>query len=242
MSTLSTIPQSGGALATMPDIGAMQQASAFSDNFGAVAGVGVSFLPYLQLFSSGSDAVKEGKIGVAHYGYIEGKEKTITDLGKALLVVPLSYRTKAMKTKNTPDGKPLAFHNHKSKEFLEIRAIADDKNQKDSGCLYGPEFLLWLPEQQKYVTFFMGSPTARNAAVPIHALLPRPGVLPKAGILTGVLIDNGTHKWHGPSIALSTQSWTPPGEDLATVVTDFLNPRDSAVVEAAAPAVVNTDR
>lgn len=227
----------------LPDFAALQQSSEFNDQKGfiEVAGPGFgSFLPYLQLFTSNSDEVKEGKIAVASYGLIEGKDKTLTDMGKAVLAAPLAWRAKAMFFR-TADGKPVAYHNAKSPEFKKIREAQEaDPN---SGNMYGVEFLLWLPQVKKLATFFMGTKTQRNASGPVHALLPRKGGGLKLGVLTAQLIDNGTHKWHGTVCNVSNQSFDlPPGEDATKAMVDFLNPRDSVPEEAAPAGAANADR
>lgn len=227
----------------LPDIAALQQASDYSDKKGFVdvAGPGFgTFLPYLQLFTSNSEECKTGEVPVAHYGTVEGKEKTITVIGKTVRCCPIAWRAKAMFFK-TADGKPVAFHNQKSKEFLDIRAAADaDSN---SGNMYGPEFLMWLPDQKKYVTFFMGSKTARNAATPVHALLPRSGGGLKCGVLAAQFIQGTEYSWHGPTISPSDQSFEGPDfAEIAKIVSDFLTPKDSVIAEAAPIGSANPDR
>lgn len=234
-----TVPQSN-AVATMPDIAALQAASDYAGQSPVLFGPGVSFLPYLQLYGSNSEEAKRGLIPIANYGTVEGKEAKLTDVGKVILIVPCAWRAKAMWFKS-PDGKVKAFHNQKSPQFEKIKNAADaDSN---SGNMYGPEFLFWFPQQKRFVTFFMGSKTQRNAAGPIHALLPRPGRGLTAGLLTAVLIDNGTHTWHGSTVSPSDQSFElPDGPTLEATVREFLQPRDSAIEEAAPATATNTDR
>lgn len=213
-----------GAVSTMPDIAALQASSDYAEakDFVGVAGAGFNFLPRLQLFTSNSDEVKRGVIGVAEYGVITGKDQ-LTKAGKTVVVVPLAWRAKAMVVKDVE--KPLAYHKPQSKEFKEIRARADaDSN---SGNMYGPEFLMWMPGTG-YVTFFMGSKTARNAATPVRALLPKPNGSLRAGVLSAVFIEAKGFSWHGPVISPSDQSFDgPPPETVVNMITNFLNPVDS---------------
>lgn len=243
MSTAIAPTESNAVAIAMPDIAALQQGSAYANQTGfiEVAGPGFgSFLPYMQLFTSNSDEVKTGMIPVAHYGLVEGKEKKLTPLGNRVLCSPVAWRAKAMFFK-TADGKPLAYHNPKSEEFKSIRDKANEDS--NSGNMYGVEFLVWLPETKKLATFFMGTKTARNAAGPVHALLPRSGGSLKLGVLTAQLIDNGDYKWHGPVMNLSDQSFdNPNGEELTKAIVDFLNPRDSVPEEAAPKEATNVDR
>ncbi len=225
-------PDNTTAVATMPDIAALQAASDYqgAKDFVALAGAGFNFLPRLQLFTSNSEEVKRGTINVATYGIITGKDQ-LKPLGKTVPFMPLAWRAKAMVVKDV--DKPLAYHKPQSPEFKAIRANADANS--NSGNMYGPEYLGWVPGEG-YVTFFMGSKTARNAATPVRALLPKPNGSLRCGILNSVFIEAKGFSWHGPTISPSDQSYEgPPADGIAQVVTDFLNPVDS-VPEDSAPA------
>ena len=212
------------------------QAQITHGDFNAVSGSRISFLPYLQLFGGSSDAVKEGKIPIAHYGTTVGKEKTLKDLGTVISVIPLAWRPKAMNTKTKP---VLAFHNPSSNEFLNIRKMADADTK--SGCIYGPEFLLWHPTE-RFITFLMGSKTARNEAPAIQPFLPSVDGKLSVITLSAVLINGDEHKWHGPKAALSAQTMeAPPADELGQMMHDFLHPKDS-VIEAAPAGAENPDR
>lgn len=242
MSAEVAVPETGTtAVATMPNIAALQASSDYGEvkDFAGLAGPGMNFLPRLQLFTSNSDEVKRGNIGVATYGLVTGKDQ-LKPLGKTVLVVPLAWRAKAMTVKDVE--KPLAYHKPQSPEFKAIRAKADaDSN---SGNMYGPEYLMWIPGEG-YVTFFMGSKTARNAATPVRALLPKPNGSLRAGILNSVFIEAKGFSWHGPTISPSDQSFEgPPPETVLETITNFLNPVDS-VPEDSTPApaeAANQDR
>lgn len=223
-----------GALA-IPDISALQNASAYAEANKELYGSRTAFLPRLQLFGSTSEAVKEGKIPIAHYGIIKGKDDPI-DLGISVLIIPLAWRAKAMDVKVDP---PMAYHKPDSPEFQEIKKRAD--NEQNSGCMYGPEFLVWMAEHG-YVTFFFGSKTARNEAPAIRALLPKGPVLNTA-VCTAHLIKTEQYSWHGIKATASAQQIDqPPTETIITTITDFLNPKDSVKKEAAPVAAQNADR
>ena len=55
------------------------------------------YLPRLQMFGSKSDAVGAGKIGMAHFGLVTGKDN-IQDLGEEVQIVPVYWRPKALDT------------------------------------------------------------------------------------------------------------------------------------------------
>ena len=220
----------------MPDISALQQSSAYADEaFSGISGSRTMFLPRLQLFGSNSDAVKEGKIPIAHYGLVKGKDDPI-DLGVSVLLIPLAWRPKAMDVKSEP---PLAYHKPDSPEFQELKKRSD--TEQNSGCMYGPEFLVWMPDHG-YVTFFFGSKTARNEAPGIRALMPK-GPQLNTAVCTAVLIKNEQYSWHGVKVTASAQGVAqPPMDTLIPTITDFLQPKDSVKKEAAPVAAQNADR
>lgn len=228
------------AVATTKSVARLQQESGFDDEmFKDVGGEGfLGFLPRLQLFTANSDEVKRGKIDMAAYGIISGKEKKLTPLGKNVVVVPISWRPKAMFTKSKP---VMAYHNPKSDEFKDFkaRALADS----NSGYMFGPEFLLYMGEEHGFVTFFFGSKTARNESPKLRGLLPVDGMPYRPAMLTAQFIENKDYSWHGPLVTPSSQNFPlPPQEEIDMVVQIFLKPKDSVVEEEADASTQNPDR
>lgn len=228
-------------VATLPTTAALQAASGYdADLFKEVGGTGfLGFLPRLQLFSANASEVKRGKIDMANYGLIVGKEKKLTPLGKTLLVVPIAWRPKALYTKPKP---VLAYHNPKSKEFKDFkaRAIADS----NSGYMFGPEFLLYMGEEHGFVTFFFGSLSARNESPKMQALLPiGTSTAYRPAMLTAQFIENKDYSWHAPQVTASSQAYTVPDREVIDqVVSIFLKPKDSEVQEEADATTQNEDR
>ena len=66
------------------------------EDFKAVASGSAGFLPRLQLFSGNSDMTKRGKIPIAHYGLVTGRD-SVDDLGPEVEILPVSWRPKAMR-------------------------------------------------------------------------------------------------------------------------------------------------
>lgn len=145
------------------------------------------FLPRLQLYGAKSNAVTEGKIPMAHYGLASGGE--IEDLGKEIDVLVLAGRPKALEISGE---NIISTFDHTSKEFERIR---DRSSIKDSGCMYGPEYLLYVPEADKYCTWFMASKSLRKEAKSIQARLRN------AAHLAVKLADSGQYKWHVPVVS-----------------------------------------
>jgi len=185
-------------------------------DFDAVASGDDSFLSRLQLYGSKSDAVAESKIAMGHYGIVTDGD--ITDVGEDVDAIVVDWRAKALQI----DGENIIDeHNPKSETYKQIKALSE---VKDSGCMHGPEFLLWIPSQNRFVTYFMSSKTARRES---RKVLP---FLRKAVTLKCKLIVTAKYKWHGPVvIACSTPLDTPDPELLEKIIESFKNPPKSDV-------------
>ncbi len=175
------------------------------------ASLAEGYLSRLQLFGSKSDACAEGKIGIGRYGIVRDKE--IVDLGVELDTVIVSWRPKALQI--TAEG-IVASHEPDSDLYKKIKELS---GVKDSGCMHGPEFLLWIPSQDQFVTFHMSSKTARRESQKMEPLIG------KAATFRCHLIDSGRFKWHGPVVTgCSTPLEVPPIEEIEEQVKRFHNP------------------
>lgn len=191
---------------------------ALSTDFADVIASAKTFLDRLQLFGSKSDACAEGKIAIGRYGIV--KDKDIVDLGPEIDVVIIAWRSKALQI--TPDDILVCF-DIKDKLYEEIKVKSE---VKDSGCMHGPEFLIWIPSESVFVTYHMSSKTARREAKKMEPLLG------KAAIFKVQLIDppKSRYKWHGPVIMpCSAALEVPSMEEIQTVVDVFNNPPKSEV-------------
>jgi hypothetical protein len=188
----------------------------------------VSFLPRVQLMGSGSNAVKEGKINQGHYALVTGKDK-LDDLTKELPVLVLAWRPKAMEigAENV-----ISIYNPASAEF---KRIAEKSEEPDSGCMYGPEFLLWVPSSRTFATFFMSSKTARREAPQLK------GLMGKSALLKSQLIKAKKFAWHGPVVTPCSQPFDMPGMDeVKDQVQKFNNPPENETEKA--PEAGDRDR
>lgn len=187
---------------------------------------GGDYLPYLQLFGSKSDACAEGKIGIGRYGLV--KDKQITDLGEEIDIVIVSWRPKAVET---GDDFLVDFHPDVVDGKIQnpiFKRIVDLAGVRDSGCMYGPEFLLWIPSANTFATYHMNSKTGRREARNMQPLLR------KAATLKCHLIEQGKYKWHGPVvIPCSSPLEMPDEEEIRDQWTKFQNPpkNDKELVE-----------
>lgn len=164
-----------------------------------------SFLPRVQLFGSNSGAVKEDKIGQGRYGLVRDKN-SIEDLSQSFNCLPLDWRWKAMQV---ADGAVVSVYDFNSDAFTKLKDTAD--NEKDSGCMWGVEFLIWMPDQKEFATFYLSSATARREAKPMRART-QPECLPTT--LTRELIKKPKYSWFGPKVnACSTPLSSYPSQE-----------------------------
>lgn len=127
---------------------------------------GGGFLPRLQLFNSNSKAVSRpgSKLKAGHYGIVRGKDDGI-DFGPAVDILPFLRRPKAIDTSDKP---AISIYDPTSAEFKRIKADAD---VKDSGCQWGPSFLV-VVRGFGLAEFFLGSSTFRPEAQKLYPFLP----------------------------------------------------------------------
>lgn len=165
----------------------------------AVAGSG--YLNRLQLVQSSSNICKKQKISAGNYIVVKGKESVVHDLSDSVDVFVLGWRPKAIRfAKGTV--KMRIVYDPKSPEF---RSIEKEAAVKDSGCMYGPEYLVYIPSVNETVTFHFNNPTLRQSA---SGMLPNIG---KAITCTSELIERGRDSWHGPVILARTTALAFPG-------------------------------
>lgn len=204
--------------------------------FGKIA-KGSLFLPRLQLFGSSSDLVKEEKVQIG-YAIVRGQDD-MTELGRNIDVMVLNWRPKALDTKAFDDkGKPAIISSFKvgSEEFNAIQRKSAIKN---SGAMFGPEFLIYVAATGEFCTFFMGSPTARREAPVVKGYIATEENRAKGKgkvlcTLTTHLFSNKEFKWHGTRVLDCTTppSTVPTTDEMADQQKVFLNPPVRAVQEA----------
>jgi hypothetical protein len=174
------------------------------------------YLPRLMLYGSKSDAVAMGKIPGGTYGLVTGKDN-ITPLGNEVDCLVISWRPTALDTRS--EDTVVSCHKKTDPLFMEIANRAD--NEADSGCMYGPEYLVYIYALKKYATFLCGSKSTRKPEV--------------AGVIKGLMSNNLTlkvtlaankrFKWHVPvPIKCSTPHQLPTLDEIKEKVESFKNP------------------
>lgn len=176
----------------------------------------VAYLPRLQLFGAKTDACAEGKIPIGHYGLV--KDDEIIDLGEEVDLVVLTWRAKTM---SIGGGAPISVFDAKSELFQKFK---EQSFVKDSGCMYGNEYLVWIPEAGTFAHYHMNNKTSRREGKKMKPLI---GC---AVTLKCRLIDNQKYKWHGPVVLPCSTPLEMPAEDLLRAeYTKFSNPPPSEV-------------
>ena len=195
LSTLEQLPVEAGKFATLEALTTLTSAG---------------FLPRIQVMGGNNDVVKEGKFPIGHFALITGK--SLDDLTPEFNAVVLSWRPKAMQFQ--PDV--IAFYNPKQDDFKKVQERAD---VPQSGCGYGPEYLLYLPDYDKFATFFCSNITARNEAPNIHTFMR------KACTFCVQIIKSKKFTWHGPRVKKCEQEVKLPEQSvMVEIINKFNNP------------------
>lgn len=182
------------------------------ETFALIAKSG-DYLPRCQLFGGNSEACKEGKIAIAHFGIVPNKD-TIVDIGAEFNCAVLGWRPRAIRLNgDTIDN----YYDAKDKEFIKIQ---EESEVKDSGCMFGPEFLLWIPQTSQFVLFHMNNKTSRRVAPELL------GKIGKAATIKSKLIKTDKYTWHGPEVLTCSSPLAPlpTAEDVMAQVNKFNNP------------------
>lgn len=173
------------------------------------------YLPRVQLMTSGSAQCKSGAFPINHYALVDGKN--YADLTQEVNCLVVAWRPKALRT----GDEIISCYDTSSPEFIKIQT---DSEVKDSGCMFGPEFLLYIPSENKYATFFMGSKSSRNESPSLKALMG------KAATLASQHIQTKKYDWYAPKIvACEVPFDVPPIEEIKEQVETFTNPPESEV-------------
>jgi len=169
-------------------------------NFGDY-GADFNFIPRIQLVTKGK-YVDQGKIKPGHYGVPQGEDE-ILDLGESIDILPLAVRNKALDTNNDP---PLAVYDVNDPLYGEIR---DRAGEKDSGCMYGPSFLVFERNTGEFYELFLGNKSGRVESKKLAPYLPVsqtqaekfgvPAKEPAPVTLTAKYIQ-GRYNWHVPVV------------------------------------------
>lgn len=175
------------------------------------------YLSRLQLNTDNSEICKRGEFPRNHFAVVRDQEHT--DIGETVDVLVVSWRPKALDMRGE---NVVAEHDPDCENF---KSIMETSFQKDSQCMYGPEYLVYLPNQKEFLTFFLGSKSARREAPKLQSFIG------KAATLKPKMCENKKKQiWHIPTaVPCSTPFEIPSIEELKVVVSKFENPHKSDV-------------
>lgn len=177
-----------------------------------------SFLPRLQLMTANSEKCKSGDFPTNNYALVRDQE--YGDLGKSVDVLVIAWRPKAMSIGDAI----VSSHDPNSDQFKDIQERAEQPN---SGCMWGYEFLMWVPSRKAFVAFYCGSKSARREAPHIKA---RMG---KAATLSSKKVEKGKFTWFTAKVSdCSTPFEMPAKEKFLAEVEKFNNPPKQTIETA----------
>jgi len=189
------------------------------------------YLPRIQLMTGNSGLVQQGHASVGEYAFITGKDD-YECLGKEIDVLVCSWRLKAMEIS---DDAIISVYDVSDPNFMKIKALA---GVKDSGCMCGIEFLLWIAPIQKFATFYMASKSAARVAKQVRSYIDEENNQPGPATLKAVLIETKKYKWHAPVVtSCSTPFNNPDQETFLKNLDKFQNPADESGGAEKAPAI-----
>jgi hypothetical protein len=178
------------------------------------------WLPRLELCGASSNLCKEGKQPVGTYALVLDKD-THQDMGKEVNAFICGLRLCALDFR---DG-VTSFYDPKSVEFQQIAELSE---VKDSNCMAGMQFLLYIPKLERFCTFYMASISQSNESPNVKALLGK-----AATLLCNLAENKKKQKWHVTQAIPCTLALTPPpADELALQLHKFKNPPKKEVVLA----------
>ncbi len=174
------------------------------------------YLPRLKLCGSQAGECQRGLVGIGHYALIKSRED-LEDIGDDFDIIIIGGRAKAVQLSDPPIQ---SF----DPDCALFKDIVEESTKKDSDAMFGPEFLVYIPDHQVFATFFLCNPTGRRFAPDMTARMN------EGANLTSRLIETKKYKWHGPVIKdCGAPLEVPDLEVITEVATKFLKEKDSKV-------------
>lgn len=193
------------------------------------------YLPRLQLMTSMSKQCKAGEFPINHYALAQ--DSSLQDLGTDVNVMLIAARLKAVEFGDEVISvfDPKLVDNKPTGEFLRIM---DKSEIKDSNCMWGTEFLVYIPQCKCLAGLFFGSKTSRRD-VPSAMLR-----LSKAATLKSKKIETKKYEYFSLAILPCSETIVVEVAGLDEEVERFLNPPASVVegVDAAEKAATSQER
>jgi len=161
------------------------------------------FLPRIQLITKGK-YVDTGKIKPGHWGVPQTGGEEIEDLGEVIDIIPLDYRPKAL---DVSDKEAIiTVYDVKDPEFQRIK-----KAPKNSGCMWGPSFLVLERSTGLLYELFFGNKSGRAEADKMKPFLPQAANkgVPSPARLKIHYKKGPDYGWHVPVIIKCSEPFSP---------------------------------
>ena len=179
-----------------------------------------SFLPRVQLLAATSKLAADAPELIGQFVFVKGSGHE--SLGKSFNAAVLTYRPKAM----TFEPEVQEFFDTESPEFKDIKERSD---ARDSGCVWGIEYLLYV-EGKGLATYYLSSKSARmNAVEPLYDRLEK-----FATISAEKVQNKKSQTWSVPKVTdCSTPFDIGEKETAVAQAQKFLNPPEPQAAVAA---------
>ena len=212
------------AIATLPSLSQIGTSSIPANVVAELTKAG-DYLERIQLYQGTSNAAKENKVRAGHYGVPKGED--VDELGEKIDLLVFVARPKAL---DTSGETPIAAHDPESAEFKRIKETAE--TVKDSGCMFGLEFLVFERSTGKFYTYFASGASARREA---GKMIPDKEPL---SITMSARFIKKQFSWHAPVVSKCSVAFAnaPNLEQIKAAVEKFFKNGDSEAEEVEAPA------
>ena len=179
-----------------------------------------SFLQRVQLYSKGKSGPSGTLINAGHYGAPRSGDQ-IDDLTNSIDVLVLARKAKALDMSDTEHI--IETNDVNSDEFKRIVERAGTQN---SGCAYGPTYLIYERSTRQFYEFFCGNASGRQESSKINTYLPVTQAMIDAG-----LTDETEPRFAKPLTLKSKFVKRQNYEWFAPVAEDCLTPIDLPSIE-----------
>ena len=150
---------------------------------------------------------------MGHFALVDGQE--MVDLGDKFDCLVIDWRPKALRT-----GEQMEILYDPSSE--QFKKIVVESEVKDSGCMFGVEFLLWIPGKG-FIPYYLNNTSSRYEAKPMRALIG------KAATVKVIFIKGKQYSWHAPKVSSCSVPFEslPTEEEIRNEVKGFRTPENS---------------